>query len=313
MKTKDSDFGGKQTYPTLEEMRELNSRRLKGDLEAREEMIVRNMALVRSIASQFRNENDPDYNDWLAAGHQGLTRAVDKFDPKKGRFSTYAYQHIHQRMFRRHENESRTIRLPIYFQKTIARLRRVATELEQALDRRPTLEEISEETSLSVAQISHLFAHAKGLTSLDQSVVCDTDSELYRFVPNAAAIPPDLTWTAVDEAHQVLRQIQDLRGYLEERETIRNRDVFFIRYGLFVEEEGKTLQETGDMFGITRERTRQICAKIFRHRFRRNLPIATEVALLNSINCIEMGMEIIYATTGKVNAEMAEVILGPRK
>lgn len=223
--------------------------------EAREYLIKANIRLVVSIAKKYRQYGS-SFLDLIQAGNVGLIRAVDKFDYSRGnRFSTYATWWIRRSVLRFLNQKERTIRLPNYLSNRLRKVRHVTRELSQQLGRQPTLEEISEHVDQSAEELRQLIHYARLPISLDQPVGEDGESELLHFVENENAVLP---FNSVQQ-RLLEEDIGTALGELSERES----SIIKLRFGL----EGNrshTLKELGEIFGVTRERIRQIQQKALR-------------------------------------------------
>ena len=223
--------------------------------EAREYLIKANIRLVVSIAKKYRRYGS-SFLDLIQAGNVGLIRAVDKFDYKRGnRFSTYATWWIRRSVLRFLNQKERTIRLPNYLSNRLRKVRHVTRDLSQKLGRQPTLEEISEHVEQNAEELRQLIHYARLPISLDQPVGEDGESELLHFIENENVVLP---FNSVQQ-HLLEEDIGTALGELSEREA----SIIKLRFGL----EGNrshTLKELGEIFGVTRERIRQIQQKALR-------------------------------------------------
>lgn len=223
--------------------------------EAREYLTKANIRLVVSIAKKYRRYGS-SFLDLIQAGNVGLIRAVDKFDYKRGnRFSTYATWWIRRSVLRFLNQKERTIRLPNYLSNRLRKVRHVTRDLAQKLGRQPTLEEISEHVEQDEEELRQLIHYARLPISLDKPVGEDGESELLHFIENENAVVP---FNSVQQ-RLLEEDIENALGELSEREA----SIIKLRFGL----EGNrshTLKELGEIFGVTRERIRQIQQKALR-------------------------------------------------
>ena len=246
---------GKVPLLTAEEEVELAKSYEKRDRKAKEKLTVSNLRLVVSIAKKYIGRG-LSLLDLIQEGNQGLIRAVEKYDWRRGfKFSTYATWWIRQAITRAIADQARTIRIPVHMVETINKLYRTSRRLMQDLGREPTPEEIGEELELSPDRVREIFKIAQEVASLETPVGDDKESFLGDFIPDESQLSP------VDQASKQL-----LKDHLDEvLHTLSDREarVLKLRFGL----EGNkqmTLEEVGRVFGVTRERIRQIEAKALR-------------------------------------------------
>jgi len=244
-------------YPLLgaEEEVELAKQFEKNSKRAKDKLIESNLRLVVSIAKKYIGRG-LSLLDLIQEGNQGLIRAVEKYDWRRGfKFSTYATWWIRQAITRAIADQARTIRIPVHMVETINKLYRTSQRLMQQLGREPTAEEIGEELGLPADRVREIFKISQEVTSLDTKVGEDEDSSLGDFIPD------DSQPTPVDQASRQL-----LKDHLEEvLDTLSEREakVLELRFGLDGGQP-RTLEEVGKVFGVTRERIRQIEAKALR-------------------------------------------------
>lgn len=222
---------------------------VKEGKEAREHLIKANIRLVVNIAKKYRRYSS-SFLDLIQAGNVGLIRAVDKFDYTMGnRFSTYATWWIRRSVLRHLNQKERTIRLPNYLSTKIRKIHRVRKELMTKLSRTPTNEEIGEKVDMPAKEVERLLGYAQRSISLDQPIGEDGDSDLQSYIENKNAPNP---FTEVRQnllTEDVLTALDDL--------TDREAKILTLRFGLNGSRK-HTLKELGEIFGITRERIRQI-------------------------------------------------------
>jgi RNA polymerase primary sigma factor len=225
----------------------------KGD-QARRKLVQANARLVISIAKNYRGWGVP-FSDLIQEGNLGLIHAADKFDHTRGfKFSTYATWWIRQSVRRAIAEQGRTIRLPVHKWEKVNKLARVSRELEQALGRKPTPNEVAQELGMTLEKIERLVEHSQQLLSLDMPVG-EGDTSLGELIADDIAPEP-----AEAATKAVLReQVRGALSSLNEREE----RILKLRYGLSDGQE-HTLDEIGAQLGKTRERIRQIEAEALR-------------------------------------------------
>ena len=244
-------------YPLLsiEEEKELVTRIGRGDKAAKDKLIESNLRLAVSIAKKYQG-NGLTLMDLIQEANIGLLVAIEKFEPERGfRFSTYASWWIKQTISRALDNKSKLIRLPAYVVEGVNKMKSVERALTITLGREPTLEEVAEEMGIEPAKVKKLRDSSKEVSSLDVAVGEDDEATMGELIADTSSLTPEESMEIQNKADILNNILNTLDG--------REGEVIKYRYGL-MDGEARTLEEIGQIFGLTKERIRQIEAKALR-------------------------------------------------
>lgn len=247
----------KKPLMTAMDERETGIKVLEGDEIATEKMIESNLRLVVKIAKRYINR-ELDFLDLIEEGNMGLIKAVQKFDPYRGyRFSTYATWWIRQSIERAIVNQSRVVRLPVHISDEINRMLKTSKNMTIELKREPTLQEIADKMEVSIREVSKLSILVKKASSLDNSLDPESGVKFDYNLQDVLADPNQETPSHSVEQCDRKAEITRWLSILSEAE----RRILKMRFGINREEEETermTLESIGKVFGVTRERIRQI-------------------------------------------------------
>ena len=235
---------------TPEEEKELAKRAAKGDEEARERLIKSNLRLVFSIAKKYYGRSKKlSFMDLIQEGTVGLIKAIDRFDWRKGfKLSTYATWWIRQAITRAMADHARTVRLPVHIIEQLYRLNKAKKKLMEELGREPTPEELAQECKIPERKLHKLLKLAFDVTSLEKPIG-EGETELKELIKDERSYSPEREASLEVLKNRLLEAIEELPP--------KEKRIIMLRYGL---EDGvmHTLEEIGKIFGITRERVRQL-------------------------------------------------------
>ena len=234
---------------TAEEELELGRQIAEGDTEARRKMEEANLRLVVAVVKHYAGKG-MQFMDLIQEGNIGLMRAVEKFDYTKGsKFSTYAVWWIKEAILRALDSQSREIRVPVRVAQNMNKISKTERKMEQTLGREVAAEEIAKELHMTTEEVERMQSYIKNPVSLETPVGDEEDSNLEDFIEDTQEPTPEEAVAALVQKEEV----QEMLSTLTEKE----QKILRLRYGL---EDGNvhTLEETGQILGVTRERIRQL-------------------------------------------------------
>lgn len=251
---------GRTKLLTQEEEKRLAQLKDEGDEDSKQKLIEANLRLVVSVARRYsQSSGGITLLDLIQEGNLGLIRAVDKYNHNTGfKLSTYATWWIRQAISRAIADKSRLIRLPVHINETLGRVRRASRDLASQFGREPTMQELADHLLMPLEKVTQLMTMGNAPVSLDQPMGEEGDSSLGDLVEDVQGVDPDQQAAEIS----MRAAVQKALTQLPERE----RKIIELRFGL---DEGgggqpRTLEEVGQQLGVTRERIRQIEAKVLR-------------------------------------------------
>ncbi len=240
---------------TKEQEYELGLKTMKGDINAINKLVEHNLKLVIYVAKRYIGQGI-QFLDLIQEGNLGLIKAAQRFDATKGyRFSTYATWWIRQAIVRAIDNNSRTIRVPVYLSNSINKMNRVKKQLTLELNREPSLEELADNLEMPVEKLKELYLLSQDTISLDMKASDEDDTELQDFIASDINSEEEAINSLFSDE---IKSIIDIAGL-----TLREKEIICYRFG-FYGGKAMSLSDVSKIYGVTRERIRQLEAKAMR-------------------------------------------------
>lgn len=241
---------------TSDQEQAIGDRITAGDQTAKTELIEANLRLVVSVAKKYNSNTSIPFLDLVQEGNMGLMHAVEKFDFTRGfKFSTYATYWIKQYIQRAIADQGRAIRVPVHIVEANNLINRTERQLTQTFGRKATPEEVAKELEMDMEKYTSIIEHSKSLLSMDKTINDDEDTDMNEIVGDNRAENP-VEKMRKEATREMIIKVFDS---LDERE----KEIIMMRYG-FDDGEAKTLDDIGELVGLTRERVRQIEIKALR-------------------------------------------------
>lgn len=264
---------------TKEEETSLIKRYRAGDIEAKDELIERNLRLVVFYCKKYMNCSIP-FEDIVQEGNIGLMRAIDTFDPDKGKLSTYAIQWIRHKVERYISEYAATIRIPDFMNVYVKKIKAFQNEYEEQYGQSPSIETISKALDYSEDTVSFLLRVSRPVLSLNMPIITNDEESKYSLlehIEDKDSMPLDTRMERNDLKKFLREELQDLKPM--------ERDVILLRFG-FIEDRKFSLQEIADLYHLSRERIRQIetsaLSRLRKKMNKQNIEFADFALLLSS-------------------------------